>query len=92
MVYVLNLKPGYVEIGGRCWVNNKDYWTTRCELIEKAKFRLEQAGVRFANPKMDVFHYNEAAETPQFQDGEWESDQWTDELADETLSEKGGDA
>jgi small conductance mechanosensitive channel len=92
MVYVLNLRPGYIEIGGRCWVNNKDYWTTRCELIEKAKFRLEQAGVRFANPKLDVFHHNEPADTPDFQDGEWESDQWTEELAVETGPGKGGDA
>ena len=34
MVYVLNLASNCVELGGRCWVANKDYWVARCDLLE----------------------------------------------------------
>lgn len=54
MVYVLNLAASAVELGGRCWVANKDYWVARCDLLEKAKLRFDQEGIRFAFPQLDV--------------------------------------
>ena len=57
MVYVLNLVAGAVELGGRCWVDNKDYWVARCELLEKAKLRFDQEGIRFAFAQWDL-HLN----------------------------------
>lgn len=57
MVYVLNLVAGAVELGGRCWVDNKDYWVARCELLEKTKLRFDQEGIRFAFPQLDL-HLN----------------------------------
>lgn len=57
MVYVLNLAASAVELGGRCWVDNKDYWVARCELLEKTKLRFDQEGIRFAFPQLDL-HLN----------------------------------
>jgi len=54
MVYVLNLVAGAVELGGRCWVDNKNYWVARCELLEKTKLRFDQEGIRFAFPQLDL--------------------------------------
>ncbi len=57
MVYVLNLASNCVEMGGRCWVDNKDYWVARCDLLEKTKLRFDQEGIRFAFPQLDL-HIN----------------------------------
>jgi small conductance mechanosensitive channel len=59
IVYVLNLADSCVELGGRCWVDNLKYWTTRCELIEKTKLRFDQEGIIIAFPQLDVHHYHE---------------------------------
>ena len=56
-VYVLNLANGCVQLGGRCWVDNVKYWTTRCELIEKTKLRFNHEGITIAFPQLDVHHY-----------------------------------
>ena len=56
-VYVLNLGPSSVDIGGRCWVNNTKYWVTKCELLEKTKFVFDNEGILFAYPQLDVHHY-----------------------------------
>ncbi len=53
-VYVLELEPNGVKIGGRCWVNNPKYWVTKCEMLEKTKLRFDQEGIRFAGPRIDV--------------------------------------
>jgi small conductance mechanosensitive channel len=53
-VYVLNLAANGVELGGRCWVDNKEYWVARCDLMEKAKLRFDREGIRFAFPQLDV--------------------------------------
>ena len=58
MVYVLNLGPGSVDIGGRCWVENKKYWVTKCELLEKTKFSFDNEDILFAYPQLDIHHYN----------------------------------
>ena len=59
MVYVLNLASNSVELGGRCWVANKDFWVTRCDLLEKVKLRFDNEGIRFAFPQLDL-HVNRA--------------------------------
>ena len=57
VVYVLNLAESRVELGGRCWVDNKDYWVARCDLLEKTKIRFDQEGLRFAFPQLEL-HVN----------------------------------
>ena len=57
MVYVLNLASSSVDLGGRCWVDNKDYWVARCDLLEKAKLRFDSEGIQFAFPQLDL-HIN----------------------------------
>jgi small conductance mechanosensitive channel len=54
MVYVMNLASNCIELGGRCWVSNKDYWVARCDLLEKTKLRFDQEGIRFAFPQLNV--------------------------------------
>jgi small conductance mechanosensitive channel len=56
-VYTLDLTSSSVNIGGRCWVNNKDYWVARCDLIEKTKLRFDNEGIEFAFPQLDL-HIN----------------------------------
>lgn len=56
-VYVLNLASSSVDLGGRCWVDNKDYWVARCDLLEKAKLRFDNEGIEFAFPQLDL-HIN----------------------------------
>ncbi len=57
MVYVLSLAASSVDLGGRCWVDNKDFWVTRCDLLEKTKLRFDQEGIQFAFPQLDL-HIN----------------------------------
>ena len=59
VVYVLNLANSWVELGGRCWVDNLKYWTTRCDLIEKTKLRFDNEGIRFAFPQRGIHLYHE---------------------------------
>jgi small conductance mechanosensitive channel len=56
-VYVLKLTPDGVEVGGRCWVNNANYWVGKCELLEKTKFRFDNEGIQFAYPQLGVHFY-----------------------------------
>ncbi len=57
-VYVLNLAGNWVELGGRCWVDNQDYWFVRCDLLEKTKLRFDREGIQFAFPQLDL-HIND---------------------------------
>ena len=54
VVYVLNLSANSVDLGGRCWVDNKDFWFARCDLLEKTKLRFDLEGIRFAFPQLDL--------------------------------------
>jgi small conductance mechanosensitive channel len=56
-VYALNLADSSVDLGGRCWVDNKDYWVARCDLLEKTKLRFDNEGIEFAFPQLDL-HIN----------------------------------
>ena len=57
-VYVLKLDNSCIQLGGRCWVDNLNYWQSRCELIEKTKLRFDQEGIIIAYPQLDVHHYH----------------------------------
>ena len=80
VVYVLNLKPGFIELGGRAWVDNKVFWVTRCELIERTKFAFDRAGIKFANQKFDIYRYEGTAAGDMAGDGHWESETWPEDL------------
>ena len=60
VVYVLNLTDNCVELGGRCWVDNMKYWVTKCDLLEKTKFRFDNEGIVIAFPQLDVNYYNKS--------------------------------
>ncbi|BBO74838.1 hypothetical protein DSCW_22550 [Desulfosarcina widdelii] len=57
VVYALDLAQNCVKFGARCWVDNKDYWVTRCDLIEKTKIRFDREGLQFAFPQLEL-HLN----------------------------------
>jgi small conductance mechanosensitive channel len=59
MVYVLNLTKHCIELGGRCWVSNVNYWVARCDLLEKTKLGFDSEGIRFAYPQLDL-HINDS--------------------------------
>ncbi len=60
VVYVLNLTNNCVELGGRCWVDNMKYWVTKCDLLEKTKYRFDNEGIAIAFPQLDVNYYNKS--------------------------------
>ncbi len=51
-VYVLDLEPNGVYLMGRCWFNNTTDWMTRCDLLEKTKFRFLDDGIPKTIPSM----------------------------------------
>ncbi len=55
-VYVLELGPNGVRLGGRCWVNNLKFWVTKCDMLEKTKLRFDSEGIEFAYNQLDVNH------------------------------------
>ena len=65
-VWVLNLADSCVELGGRCWVDNVKYWSTRCELLEKTKLRFDAEGIVIAYPQRDVHIYYENTSQDRF--------------------------
>ena len=54
MVYVLNLVAGLVELGGRCWVDNNDYWVARCELIGEDQIAVRSGRDTFRIPAIGL--------------------------------------
>jgi len=65
VVYVLKMADSCVQLGGRCWVDNVKYWTSKCELIEKTKLRFDKEGIIIAFPQLDVHHY-QGDDLPEF--------------------------
>ncbi len=61
IVYVVNLADSCVELSARGWAENLKAWKTKCELLEKAKLRLDQEGIIIAFPQRDVHLYHEIA-------------------------------
>ena len=58
VVYSLNLEASGVELGARCWVNNKKFWMTKCDLVEKIKYTFDKHDILFAYPQLEVTHNN----------------------------------
>ena len=54
-VWALDLEGGSVELGARCWVDNQNYWLTRCELIEIIKLRFDHQKIRMALPMQQLY-------------------------------------
>ena len=57
VVYTVNLEDSWVKLGGRAWVDNAKFWITRCDLIEKVKYRFDHENIKIAFPQLDVHHY-----------------------------------
>jgi small conductance mechanosensitive channel len=62
IVYVTELADSGVDLSGRCWVKNLEYWRTKCDLIEKIKLRFDHEGIVIAYPQLDVHHYREKSQ------------------------------
>ena len=58
VVYTVDLEDSWVKLGGRAWVDNAKFWITRCDLIEKVKYRFDQENIKIAFPQLDVHHYD----------------------------------
>ena len=54
VVYTLNIGAHGVELGARCWVNNKKFWVTKCDITEKIKYQFDRQGILFAHPQLDI--------------------------------------
>jgi hypothetical protein len=67
-VWVLDLSNGCVQLGGRCWADNPKYWSTRVDLIEKAKLRFDYEGIVISYPHLGVHPFNTSAEDDAFQE------------------------
>ena len=68
-VQVLELADSSVNFAVRPWVKNSDFWSTRCDLIEKIKLRLDAEGISIPFPQTDVHLFTEGevaeAKSPQ---------------------------
>ena len=70
MIAVGELGASSVDILVRPWVNTSDYFATKCALTEKIKLALDDAGITFPFPQMDVHldggleESEEATQTP----------------------------
>ena len=67
VVFTMSLEDSWVKLGARCWVDNPKYWLTRCDLIEKVKYRFDKEDIRIAFPQLDIHHYElpESIEFPE---------------------------
>ena len=56
-VWVLDITDGCILLGGRCWADNAKYWSTRVDLLEKAKLRFDYEGIVISFPHRAVHAY-----------------------------------
>lgn len=68
VVRVLNLASSSVELGGRCWVENDDWWVTRCDLMEKTKHQFDREGIQFAFPQLELHYDPDPARAANYRD------------------------
>lgn len=59
ITFVSDLGSSEVVIGGRCYVNNDDYFTARCRVLEKVKLAYDESGIEIPFTQMDVHLQNE---------------------------------
>lgn len=57
VVFTMAIGDSSVHMGARCWVDNKKFWLTRCDLTEKVKYRFDEANIDIAFPQLDVHHH-----------------------------------
>jgi small conductance mechanosensitive channel len=57
VVWVMDLSNGCIMLGGRCWADNLKYWSTRIDLLEKAKHRFDNEGIIVSYPHVGVHHF-----------------------------------
>lgn len=79
VVYVLGLVDGCIKLGGRCWVNNENFWQTKCELLEKAILRFEKEGITIAFPQQDVHLYHDTSSPTVPEDDNWPAAERSDQ-------------
>jgi small conductance mechanosensitive channel len=60
VVWILSLSQGCIMLAGRCWVDNKKYWTTRCDLLEKTILRFKHEKLVVSYPHVGVHHFHES--------------------------------
>lgn len=71
LVWVLSLTQGGIMLAGRCWVDNLKFWTTRCDLLEKAIYRFQHEGIIISSfPHIGVHHFNSM---PGIEDSEFDT-------------------
>ena len=63
VVWVTDLSNGCIMLGGRCWVNNLKYWSTRVDLIEMAKLRFDTENIVVSFPHVGVHHFSQVEDT-----------------------------
>ncbi len=58
-VQVLELADSSVNFAVRPWVNNADWWNTKCEITEQVKLRCDEEGISIPYPQQDLHLFNE---------------------------------
>lgn len=64
-VMVIELEDNSVNIGARPWVKSDDYWTTRCDMLEKIKIRFDTDGITIPYPQRDIHHHYPEGPVPE---------------------------
>ena len=59
-IWLTELADSSVNLTARAWVNNADFWSVRCDLMEKVKEAFDQAGLSIPFPQQDVHLKGEA--------------------------------
>lgn len=54
-IFVNDLAQNSVTIGGQGWTNTGDYWSARCEIMERIKFSFEEAGIKIPYNQMEIY-------------------------------------
>lgn len=54
IVFVDVLGESFVILGVRCWFSNEDFWPGKWRITENIIYVLEENGIKFAYPQMDV--------------------------------------
>jgi len=60
LIAVLELADSSVNLAVRPWVNSGDYFTVRCDLLEKVKLEFDRQGISIPFPQRDV-HMHQVA-------------------------------
>lgn len=59
-IWMTELADSSVNLTARAWVNNADFWSVRCDLMEKVKAAFDEAGLSIPFPQHDVHLKGEA--------------------------------